>query len=137
MQERAGTRRTGARRWVLVLGAVVIGASSLVMVAAPAAEAAVAPAEVTQRHGDDVVQLYIAVPASKIERAPRELKAFARVRLGPGETRTIALAVPISELAWYDSKAGWTVEPTEYQAIVAHHAHDPGLAASFEVVAQT
>jgi beta-glucosidase len=90
-----------------------------------------------ERSGEDVVQLYIAVPGSKIERAPRELKAFARVRLGPGETRTIALAVPISELAWYDSKAGWTVEPTEYQAIVAHHAHDPGLAASFEVVAQT
>jgi beta-glucosidase len=90
-----------------------------------------------ERSGEDVVQLYIAVPGSKIERAPRELKAFARVRLGPGETRTIALAVPISELAWYDGKAGWTIEPTEYQAIVAHHAHDPGLAASFEVVAQT
>ena len=38
--------------------------------------------------GDDVVQLYVAVHGSAVERAPRELKAFARVHLAPGETKT-------------------------------------------------
>jgi len=75
--------------------------------------------------GDDVVQLYISAPGSRVERAPRELKAFARVSLAPGETRRIALSVPVADLAYYDPTRGWTVEPLEYEAVVARHAEDP------------
>ena len=74
--------------------------------------------------GDDVVQLYVSCLGSKVERAPRELKAFARVHLQPGETKTVDLAVPAAELAWYDEKSGWVVEATEYSAIIARNAHD-------------
>jgi len=74
--------------------------------------------------GEEVVQLYIAAQGSKVERAPKELKAFARVRLSPGETRTARLAVPVSDLAYYDASAGWSVEPIAYEVIIARHALD-------------
>jgi beta-glucosidase len=75
--------------------------------------------------GEEVVQLYIAAQGSKVERAPKELKAFARVALAPGETRTVSLAVPVSDLAYYDDTAGWSVEPIAYEVIIARHALDP------------
>ena len=74
--------------------------------------------------GEDVVQLYVSALGSRVPRAPRELRAFARVRLTPGETRRISLLVPVEALAYYDEADGWVVEPLEYEAIVARHAHD-------------
>jgi beta-glucosidase len=75
--------------------------------------------------GEEVVQLYIAAHGSKMERAPKELKAFARVRLSPGETRTVSLTVPVSDLAYYDGTGGWSLEPIAYEVIIARHALDP------------
>ena len=84
--------------------------------------------------GDDVVQLYVAAHGSKVERAARELKAFERVTVAPGETRTVSLSVPVSELAYYDERKGWVVEPLEYEALIAHHAEDKSpLSARFRV----
>ena len=74
--------------------------------------------------GEEVVQLYVAVPASSVPRAPKELKAFARVALAPGQTRTVRLEVPVDDLAYYDEERGWVVEPAEYEVIVARHAAD-------------
>jgi beta-glucosidase len=87
-----------------------------------------------RRAGDDVVQLYVSCLGSGVERAPRELKAFARVPLALGETKQVRLAVPAAELAWFDETKGWVVEATEYMAIVARHAHDDvPLAARFRI----
>ena len=84
--------------------------------------------------GDDVVQLYVAVHGSAVARAPRELKAFARVHLAPGETKQVRLAVPVAELAWFDAARGWVIESTDCEALVAHHAHDgTPLSARFRV----
>ena len=58
------------------------------------------------------MQLYVATEGSKVERAPKELKAFARVALSPGETRTVRLSVPAADLAYFDAAtSGWVVEP--------------------------
>ncbi len=76
------------------------------------------------REGDHVVQLYVAAPESRVERAPRELKAFARVTLAAGESRAVTLTLPVSSLAYYAPGRGWTVEPTTYELLVADHAED-------------
>lgn len=93
--------------------------------------------EITNRGavaGDEVVQLYVSALGSDVERAPRELKAFARVSLGAGQSRTVALSVPVADLAYYDDQRGWVVEPIEYEATVARHAHDrAGLSVRFRV----
>lgn len=75
--------------------------------------------------GDEVIQLYVSAPGSKVERAARELKAFARVSVAPGETQTVTLALPVADLAYYDDTShGWVVERIEYEAIIARHAED-------------
>jgi beta-glucosidase len=93
--------------------------------------------EVTNRGpmaGDTVVQVYIAVPASRVERAPKELKAFRRVGLKSGETKTIQVDIPAKDLAYYDEQSGWTVEPTSYRLIVGQHSLDEqALQAEFKI----
>jgi len=86
--------------------------------------------------GEEVVQLYVAAQGSRVERAPKELKAFARVALASGETRTVRLSVPASDLAFFDAATSeWVVEPIRYVAIVGRHAADSdALRASFRVV---
>jgi Fibronectin type III-like domain len=82
--------------------------------------------------GDEVVQLYVAARGSQVECAARELKAFARVSLAPGKTRTVALSVPVADVAYSDASHGWVVEPIAYEVIIARHAqNDSGLRARF------
>jgi beta-glucosidase len=84
--------------------------------------------------GDTVVQCYVAVPGSRIERAQKELKAFQRVGLHPGETKTIRNNLPVQDLAYYDPQAGWTVERTLYSLLVGQHSLDAdSLTAEFFV----
>lgn len=62
--------------------------------------------------GKAVVQLYASFPASAVERAPVELRGFAKLELDPGETRTATIELPVSDLAWFDPSArAWVVEP--------------------------
>jgi beta-glucosidase len=70
-----------------------------------------------------------------VERAPKELKAFTRVALQPGETKTVEFKVPIFRLAYYDeSQADFVVEPLEYEISVGAHSLDAhALKASFVV----
>jgi beta-glucosidase len=76
--------------------------------------------------GEEVVQLYISPIESAVERAPKELKAFTRVALQPGETKTVQLSVPIAQLAYYDeAQATFVVEPLEYGLFVGAHSLDP------------
>jgi beta-glucosidase len=75
--------------------------------------------------GEEIVQLYVSAIDSAVERAPKELKAFTRIALQPGETRTVQFRVPISRLAYYDeSQADFVVEPLEYEVFVGAHSLD-------------
>ncbi|MGO9318446.1 MAG: glycoside hydrolase family 3 C-terminal domain-containing protein [Terracidiphilus sp.] len=63
------------------------------------------------RAGDEVVQLYVSHPQSKVERPREELKGFQRVTVKPGETRTAEISLKASTLAWWDEKLpGFRVE---------------------------
>ena len=103
--------------------------------ASDALEASVEVTNAGERAGEEVVQLYVAAEGSKVGRAPKELKAFARVALGPGETRAVRLSVPVADLAYYDeATSGWIVEPIAYTAVVGRHALDPNaLRTAFRV----
>ena len=84
--------------------------------------------------GETVVQFYIAVPTSRVERAPKELKAFRRVGLKPGETKTVRVDIPATDLAYYDEHSGWMVERTNYTLIVGQHSlDDRALRAEFKI----
>ena len=85
--------------------------------------------------GAEVVQLYVGARSSAVERAPKELKAFSKVELALGETRTVHLAVPAADLAYYDEADGWTVESGDYEVVVGRHSLD-GQALRAQVVIQ-
>jgi beta-glucosidase len=75
--------------------------------------------------GDEIVQLYISAIDSKVERAPKELKAFSRIPVKSGETITVTLSFPASDIAYYDVKAEkFIVEPIEYEVIIGRHSMD-------------
>lgn len=54
------------------------------------------------RDGREVVQVYVAPLASVVERAPRELKAFANVEIAAGATQDVTVPVPREDLAYWD-----------------------------------
>lgn len=84
--------------------------------------------------GIETVQAYVRAPGSRVERAPRDLRAFAQVELGPGETQTVALAIDARDLAFYDVEAGaFVVEHTSYEVEVGASAEDLRVSAPFAV----
>lgn len=67
------------------------------------------------RFGAEVAQLYVSDPVCSVLRPEKELKAFEKVFLQPGETKIVELAVKVSDLAFYDEKAkGWSVEAGDF-----------------------
>ena len=86
--------------------------------------------------GEEVAQLYVSALDLRVERAPKELKAFARITLQPGETKKVKLSVPVSRLAYYDeAQADFVVEPLAYEVFVGAHSLDPqALKGRFVVV---
>jgi beta-glucosidase len=88
------------------------------------------------RAGREVVQAYTSLAGSAVQRAPRELKAFASVALEPGETRTVTLTVRRKDLAYWDIRVDrWIVEGGEYTVDVAASSRDIRSSASVEVEA--
>lgn len=63
--------------------------------------------------GDEVVQLYVGYPDSPVERNVRELRAFERVSLEPGETQSVTLSVSARDLDYWDSSARAWVSPAD------------------------
>jgi beta-glucosidase len=80
------------------------------------------------RAGDDVVQLYVRYPESKVDRPLKQLRAFERITLTPGETRTVTLHLAAADLAYWDSKRpAWVVEPGGVELMVGPSSADSDL----------
>jgi beta-glucosidase len=76
------------------------------------------------RAGEEVVQLYVGARTSKVARAAKELKGFAKIALAPREKRLVRVAIPATDLAYYNEPEGWVVEPGEYEVILGRHSLD-------------
>lgn len=85
------------------------------------------------RKGQEVVQVYVRDVESSLVRPPKELKAFAKVALNPGETKTVDLTLAERDLAYFDDADGaWVVEPGEFEILVGRSAADIQLRAALE-----
>ena len=56
--------------------------------------------------GAEVLQMYVGFPESAVERPVKTLKGFRRVRLQPGEKRSVTIACPLEELCWFNQETG-------------------------------
>ncbi len=75
--------------------------------------------------GAEVVQLYVGDDHASVVRPLKELKAFSKVTLAPGETRDVPLRVAASDLAYYDDQAkAWRAEAGTFNFHVAAAAND-------------
>lgn len=70
------------------------------------------------RKGTEVVQLYIGDIVTSYSWTDRELKAFQRVELEPGKSKTVAFDIPVSDCTIVDSEANRIVEPGEFEVLI-------------------
>ena len=74
---------------------------------------------------DEVVQVYVARPESKVEWPAKELKAFQRVSLKAGELKKVTLNVPMKELRyWNEESNAWELEHGKLQVLVGSASDD-------------
>lgn len=87
-------------------------------------------ANIGARAGSEVVQLYVGDESSSVPRPAKELKAFAKVHLGPGETARVKLELKQRDFAFYSVEAKhWLVEPGAFSLLVGTSAADIKLSA--------
>ena len=75
--------------------------------------------------GKEVIQGYVNVPDSKIDRPRKELKKFTKIYLEPGETQKVKFELSERELSfWNVDLHAWQVEPAEYILEIGASAND-------------
>lgn len=66
--------------------------------------------------GSEIVQLYISDLKSSLPRPEKELKGFSKVKIAPGETKTVSFKITLEELKYFDdSRHKWVVEPGKFK----------------------
>ena len=74
---------------------------------------------------DEVVQLYVRRIDSKVEWPYKELKAFERVSLAAGETRTVTLEIPADDLRYWDVNTdSWMLEHGKLELLLGSASDD-------------
>jgi beta-glucosidase len=82
-------------------------------------------ANVGDRSGSDVVQVYVAPPVGPVRRPEKQLAGFAKVRLEPGEATTAVIRLPPSAFRRWDvATSTWVVDPGRYRLLIAASAVD-------------
>ena len=88
-------------------------------VVSSALKAEVTVENTSQVAGDEVVQLYVGFSKSTIERPVKLLRGFQRVRIEPGEAKTVTITCELERLKWYNAETkAWELEIMEYEAYV-------------------
>lgn len=77
------------------------------------------------RAGAEVVQLYVKDSKSSLVRPEKELKAFEKVVLNPGETKTLKFTLNAEAFSFFDDKEmKWVQEPGQFQIFAGSSSSD-------------
>ena len=78
-----------------------------------------------KRAGQEVVQLYVRDVKSSVPRPLKELKAFRKVQLEPGEEKEVTLTIGRDALSYFDAEHHeWVAEPGKFEALIGSSATD-------------
>ncbi len=84
--------------------------------------------------GKEVVQLYVAPKGGTVIRPVRELKAFEKIELAPGETKNVQFTLDRRAFAYWSTQIhDWHVESGEYEIQIGRNAQDIVLSHSVAV----
>ena len=86
------------------------------------------------REGDEVVQLYTRDVVSSVTTYEKNLRGFERVRLQPGETRTLTFTLKPADLALWDRSMRFVVEPGAFKVMLGSSSEDIRLTGEFNIV---
>jgi len=82
--------------------------------------------------GPEVVQLYVGCPAAA-EEPPKQLRGFEKVRLKPGESKTVSMTLDKDSLAAWDSDGhAFKLYPGVYTIMVGASSRDIRLKGSVQ-----
>ena len=83
---------------------------------------------------DEVAQVYVHRIDSAVEWPAKELKAFKRVSLGAGETKTVTLEIPLKDLRyWSVENNAWELEHGKLQLLLGSASDDIRQSAEVEI----
>ena len=78
-----------------------------------------------KRAGKEVAQLYIGDPQCSVDRPVKELKAFRKIELLPGQQQTVRFQLDERALSFYDTTAHrWVAEPGDFNVLVGSSSRD-------------
>ncbi|SCB36271.1 glycoside hydrolase family 3 C-terminal domain-containing protein [Rhizobium hainanense] len=87
---------------------------------------------VGEKEGAEVVQLYVHPLANTIERPSKELRAFAKLTLQPGESGKANLTIRLRDLSYFDIElGGFVAEAGDYELLIARNAGE--VCSSFKI----
>jgi beta-glucosidase len=93
---------------------------------------------VGDREGAEVVQLYVHDVEASVERPVKELKAFKKVNLKPGETQAVEFELDDTALAFYDTgRREWVAEPGEFEILIGSSSQDIRLSQLFTLAQES
>ncbi|MCR8558837.1 glycoside hydrolase family 3 C-terminal domain-containing protein [Mucilaginibacter sp. BJC16-A38] len=84
--------------------------------------------------GKEVVQFYISKLNSTVLRPGKELKAFKKIMIAPGQTAPVLINIAINDLAYFNDKLkNWMIEPGQYKILAAASSRDIRQTATFNI----
>lgn len=81
-----------------------------------------------QRDGEEVVQVYVGAKAAQLRAPIRSLKAFKRVHLAAGETKTLEFVLAPDAFALFDERGNKVLQPGRYEIAAGGGQPLPGVA---------
>ena len=89
------------------------------------------------RRGSEVVQFYVRDTVASLARPEKELKAFAKIALRPGERQTVTRSFDMRALAFFDAtRHAWVAEAGEFEILVGSSSRDIRARAGFSLAAE-
>ena len=87
-----------------------------------------------KRSGAETIQLYVSDVKASVDRPVKELKAFQKVFLQPGETRDVTLSIDRNALSFYDEVSGqWKAEPGTFEALIGTASNNTPTKCTFDL----
>ncbi len=77
--------------------------------------------------------MYLCDKVGSIVRPVKELKDFAKIKLGAGESKRIRFVIEKEKLSFYNQSLQWVVEPGDFDLMIGASSEDIRLKGSFEL----
>jgi beta-glucosidase len=87
-----------------------------------------------QREGQEVVQLYVRDPQAAVRRPERELKAFTKISLEPGQAQEVTFRLEPGDLSyWSPAQRRWVLEAGRFELAVGASSRDLRLSTAIDI----